>query len=403
MPLAKGYRKTLIDMLKWLGLAILAGAVAGLGAGIFLKTLEFLTTVVKKFNFYFLAMPVSFLLCTLLCQKIAPRALGDGTGNLIDSVHKNYGKMDFKILPVKFVATLLTLVSGGSAGKVGPSAQIGGALVSKISDIFKLTEKDRQRLVICGISAGFSAVFGTPLAGAIFGIEVLYVGELLYEVFFQSVVSGVVGFRIASLLGVKHLAFSEIKLPVFTFPVFLELIACGFIFGLAALVFIKLNELFKEFREKIKLNPLLMAFISGGVLVLFALFVSKNFLGVGTQQVEQVLAGSKPRPFDFALKMLATVITLNFGGSGGIISPILFIGTTLGGTIGAYLKTGIAGTAAIGMVSVLAGCTNTPVAACVMAVELFGPKLGAFAALPAIISFILTGPKSVFPSQIVKI
>ncbi len=147
---------------------------------------------------------MAFVASTALVKYLAPEAKGHGTEKVIEAVHKRSGKMDPHVVPVKLLATVITIATGGSAGKEGPCAQIGAGLASLLADLFRFDDSDRKKLVICGISAGFSTVFGTPIAGAIFGVEVLFVGSLMYEVLLPSFVAGIVGFQVSSALGVSY-------------------------------------------------------------------------------------------------------------------------------------------------------------------------------------------------------
>ena len=172
--------------LKWALLGLVAGVCVGAGTRFFLWTLVVSGVLVKHLEigwFHpYLLLPLALPACVWLIRTYAPTAKGHGTEAVITAVHKNFGKVDPLVAPVKLLATVLTLAFGGSVGKEGPAAQIGAAITSLFADVFKLKPEDRRKLVICGISAGFAAVFGTPVSGALFGIDVLYLGRLDYSV-----------------------------------------------------------------------------------------------------------------------------------------------------------------------------------------------------------------------------
>lgn len=151
-----------------------------------------------------------------------PDAEGHGTDKIIEAIHKCSGRIKLLVVPVKLVATIITLVAGGSAGKEGPCAQIGAGLASAFADLLRVDEQDRKKLVICGISAGFASVFGTPIAGAIFGLEVLFVGNIMYDVLLPSFVAGITGYRVAWLLGAKHFHRNLNFVPTFSESLFLQ-------------------------------------------------------------------------------------------------------------------------------------------------------------------------------------
>ncbi|MEE9543589.1 MAG: chloride channel protein, partial [Thermodesulfobacteriota bacterium] len=167
-----------ISIVKWLVLASVVGMLVGLATTVFLKLLSWSTAYVGGYGYYFLGLPVAMFLSAVVVKYLSPDSEGHGTEKVIEAVHKRSGRIKLAVVPVKIVATVITLAFGGSVGKEGPCAQIGGAISSSFADILRFSASDRRKLVICGISGGFAAVFGTPITGAIFGIEVLLVGGI---------------------------------------------------------------------------------------------------------------------------------------------------------------------------------------------------------------------------------
>jgi H+/Cl- antiporter ClcA len=155
-----------ISIIKWAVLATLVGIIVGLSTTIFLKALGWSTGLIQSHQYYFFFLPMVLFLSSLIVKYLAPDAEGHGTEKVIEAVHKNWGRIKLAVVPVKLIATIITLAGGGSAGKEGPCAQIGAGMASGIADLLKLSKEDYQKVVICGISAGFSTVFGTPIAGA---------------------------------------------------------------------------------------------------------------------------------------------------------------------------------------------------------------------------------------------
>src|SRR5210317_928880 len=172
----------LISIFKWFFIASLMGVVVGISTTLFLTCLNWSTSRLGGHSSYFLLLPLALAASSYITKYLAPEAEGHGTEKVIEAVHRHDSKIKAIVVPVKLVTTIITLACGGSAGKEGPCAQIGGGLASTIGNLLKFDDADRRKLVICGISAGFSTVFGTPIAGAMFGLEVLFVGGIRYDV-----------------------------------------------------------------------------------------------------------------------------------------------------------------------------------------------------------------------------
>lgn len=262
---------------------------------------------------------------------------------------------------------------------------------------------DRRKLVICGISAGFASVFGTPIAGAIFGVEVLFVGNILYEVLLPSFIAGITSYQVSSSFGITYFRYPITFVPTFSEAFFIKVVLAGIFFGVCSFLLIEILSLGKRVSDRIKIRASLKGIIGGLLLVSFSIIFSKEYLGLGLDTIQSLLQDGDIVWYAFILKAIFTSITLNFGGSGGIITPIFFIGASSGVLFAKMLGLGKATFSAIGMVSLLAGATNAPIAASIMAVELFGTKVAPYAAVACIISFLMTGHRSVYTSQVLSI
>ncbi len=398
-----------LSVTKWVVLSSVVGILIGAIVTGFLKILQIAEKSQHELPFhYYYILPFALAATVWIVRTFAPTAEGHGTEKVIEAVHKKHGEIDVKVIPVKLFATVLTIFAGGSVGKEGPGAQIGAGAASWLSDLLKFSPEDRKKLVICGISAGFAAVFGTPIAGAIFGVEVLIIGVILYDVLLPSFIAGFAAFTTAQFLGIEYTYF-DIRFyqnVALDLPLILQVVAAGLFFGFVSDIVVNAVSWGHRLIKKIELHPALIAFAGGLVLIALAWIFGDRYLGLGLETIEDTL---NPDPYfsrdlpwyAFLLKTLFTSITLGVGGSGGIITPIFYIGATSGHTFGLLIGGDhIALFAALGFVSVLAGATNAPIAATIMAVELFGLEIAHYAALSAVISFLITGHRSVFPSQI---
>jgi H+/Cl- antiporter ClcA len=393
----------LISTLKWALLGAGAGLCVGWGTRVFLWSLarstELARTITPAQVSVFWLLPIALPISVWLIRTFAADARGHGTEAVIAAVHQRSGRVDWLIAPVKLGATVVTLAFGGSVGKEGPAAQIGAALTSLFADLLRLRDEDRRRLVICGISAGFAAVFGTPVSGALFGIEVLYLGRIDYSVIFPALVAGIVAHLAC---GVRP-PFPAVQAPfadISQIRTTLVMLAAGAIFGLIALLLIESLRFVERALRRFERRPYVLAAAGGAALCLLYWLAGDTYAGLGTDTINGALSGTtRIVAGAFLLKILATSITLEAGGSGGIVTPIFFIGATSGAALAPLFGVSVPMLASVGLVAMLAAAANTPIAAAVMAMELLPGPEGVYAALAASTAFLMVGHRSVYASQ----
>ncbi len=390
-----------ISIIKWFFLATCIGLVVGVSTSWFIRLLNFSTHYTAQYKYYFLILPVALFLSSLLIKYLAPEAKGHGTEKVIEAIHQRKSRIKAITVPVKLATTIITIAAGGSAGKEGPAAQIGAGLSSIFASIFRFNSKDRQKLVICGISAGFASVFGTPIAGAIFGVEVLAVGNIFYDVLFPSFVAGIVSYQVSSSMGTEYFNTPINFVPQFSQLFFIYVLIGALFFGFCALLLIESLKASEKLSKKIDMWEPYKGLIGGCILIILAFMTSTKYLGLGLETIHHALSSTDIYTYDFLLKIVFTSITLSFCGSGGMVTPIFFIGATAGTFFAFMTGQNSSMFAAIGMVSVLAGAANTPISASIMAMEFFGPQVAPYAALSCIVSYLITGHRSVYPSQMI--
>jgi len=386
---------------KWFFFATLLGVVVGIATTLFLKALDFALSWSRARDHYYFSLPVILLLTAVISRRLFPKADVESTDKAIEYIHQLKPIHPVSILK-SFFLPILTISAGGSAGKEAPAADMGAGIGSIISAVFRLDAEDRRKLTICGVSAGFASVFGTPLAGALFGLEVLSVGNLLYDALLPAFVAGITANHVAVKLGAKAV-FNPLKnIPVFNEIFFIKVALAGIFFGLCSLMLIAVMKILRKVRERFK-HEELISLAAGIFLIVFSLLCSTRYLGLGMGTIVDAVNG-KPFPwYTFPAKIVTTAITLNGGGCGGIVTPIFFIGATSGSWLAGILSADRSTFAALGLVSLLAGAAQTPLSASIMAMELFGAPIAPYAAIASILSFLVTGQRSIYPSQIIEI
>jgi len=389
------------SVLKWVILASLIGCITGLAATAFITLIHLVIEQSNQYQYAFYFLPLSFFTANLLSQFVLKRHLG--TDALIAAINKNYGRIEGTFIPTKVINVVLILATGGSAGKESPCGQIGAGIGSVWATLLRVDDVDRRKMVLCGFCAGFACVFGAPLAGALFGIEVLAVGVILYDVLLPAFVASITAYQISSAFGITFFYYPLHFVPTFKEGFFIRLLLSGVFFGLCAYALIQMIRRTSAWTAAIPIWRPLKGLLGGFVLVGLTLLFSRDYLGLGLNLMESCLKGAHVVGYAFVLKAIFTVITLSISRSGSVITPVLFIGATAGSFFGDLLGVDQATFAAVGFVSVLAGATNTPIAMSVMAIELFGAAVAPYAAVSCVISFLMSGHQSLYTSQVLSI
>lgn len=388
-------------VLKWLFISTVIGCLVGLAASGFIW---FIHTIIELSNHYehvFYLLPLSFFTANLLSQFVLKNHLG--TDALIAAINKNYGKIQGSFIPVKVINVALILATGGSAGKESPCAQIGAGIGSFCANIIRVDDVDRRKMVLCGFCAGFACVFGAPIAGALFGIEVLAAGVIVYDVLLPAFVASITAYQVSSALGITFFYYPLHFVPAFGQGFFSQLLAGGIFFGICAYTLIKAIRSSTTFTANIPIWRPWKGLLGGLLLVGLTLLFSRDYLGLGLNLMEGCIKGRPVDGYAFLLKALFTIITLSISRSGSVITPILFIGATAGSFYAEVVGADRATFAAIGFVSVLAGTTNTPIATSILAIELFGASVAPYAAVSCVISFLMSGHQSLYISQVLAV
>lgn len=395
-------------VLQWLVLATITGFIVGSGTSLFLHGLFFLTGKTESIPLWpqMMLLPLGGFLNGLLLYYGYRLNKTDLSDSVIAAVHRQSGRVPLITLAIKPVAAIITLASGGSAGKEGPCAHIGGTLASGIGRLLRLNVELQKRIVACGVSAGFASVFGTPIAGAIYGVEVLAIGRIRHDFLFPAIVAGVASFETSKYWGIPYKYYSVKLLPEFSESLFIKTIAIGVICGIAALVFVEMvglaRRLFTRLRIRFKIWPPLMPLLGGIILSMLIIVIPRDYLGLSLPLMDKALDGNAMPYLGFFWKTLLVAITLGSGFYGGIVTPQFVIGAITGNAFAHILNISPALGASAGLVAVVASASNTPIAAILMGVELFGGITGTvYVAGAAMAAYLIIGHRSVYPDQLI--
>jgi H+/Cl- antiporter ClcA len=393
-------KEILLTIFKWILICILTGTLSGSASAFFLVSLEWVTQFRIHHDWIVWLLPIGGFLVGLSYYYWGESVV-KGNNLLLEEYENPKKVIPFKMVPLVLSGTLLTHLFGGSAGREGTAVQMGGAIADQFTKIFNLDNSERKILIILGISAGFASVFGTPLAGAIFALEVLYFSKINFKSIVLSFLTAYAAYFTVEFWQVKHTHYSIPYVPEINLTNLFYTIIISILFGLAALLFSRSTHFWSSLFSNIKYPPL-RPFIGGIILAIaIAGFGLTKFAGLGVPVVVESFSNTNPW-YDFLLKILFTGFTLGAGFKGGEVTPLFFVGATLGSALSVIVPMPIALLAGMGFVAVFSGATHTPVACTIMGMELFGIAPGLFIAIACSISYFSSGPVGIYKSQLVK-
>ncbi|MFV8465164.1 voltage-gated chloride channel family protein [Flavobacterium sp. LB1P62] len=387
--------------LKWIFICALTGIFSGSASAFFLVALEWVTHYREHNNWIIWLLPIGGLIIGFSYHYWGKDVV-KGNNLLLEEYENPQKTIPLKMAPLVLIDTLITHLFGGSAGREGTAVQMGGAIADQCTKLFKLDNSERKTLIILGISAGFASVFGTPLAGALFALEVLYFSKISFKSIPLSFITAYVAYFTVDFWQVKH---THYNIPIITeinLTNVFWVILVSILFGLAALLFSRSTHFWGALFSKTISFPPLRPFIGGIILALAIYFIgTTKYIGLGVPMI--VDAFSNPNAsYDFLLKILFTGFTLGAGFKGGEVTPLFFVGATLGSALSLLVPLPIALLAGMGFVAVFSGATHTPIACTVMGMELFGIESGVFIGIACIIAYFSSGSVGIYKAQIVK-
>ena len=388
--------KYAITFFKWFILATVTGFTGGAVGTLFHVSVEWATGFRISHSWIILLLPLGGLLITAIYQFSGYKDIG--TNEIIDAVRTPNG-VPFALTPLIFLSTVITHLFGGSAGREGAALQLGGSIANFIGKITHLDEKDMHIITLCGMSAVFSALFGTPLTAVVFALSVISVGVIYYAGLLPCVISAYLAYLVSIKCGTEPVHFILTDIPAFTVPNSLRVIALSFCCAILGIIFcLTLHKTHHLFEKYIK-NPYLRAAVGGVIVVVLSfIFSSGDYNGAGMNIVERAIGG-EAKPEAFIIKLIFTAITVGAGFKGGEIVPTFFVGATFGCTVGSLLGLDPGFGAALGLVSLFCAVVNCPIASVFLSIEIFGSEGMLLFALSVAISYLLSGYYGLYSSQ----
>lgn len=394
-------KNTILLSLKWIFICVLIGIFSGSASAFFLVSLEWVTQFREHNNWIIWLLPIGGL-CIGLMYHYYGKEVVKGNNLLLEEYENPQKTIPFKMAPLVLIGTLITHLFGGSAGREGTAVQMGGAIADQFSNLFKLDNSERKTLIILGISAGFASVFGTPLAGAIFALEVLYFSKINFKSCILSFLVAYAAYFTVEFWQVKHTHYQISEVPEMTLQIMPWIILASIAFGFAAMLFSRTTHFWGSlFAKKIAFPPL-RPFVGGLILaIVLYLIGTTKYIGLGVPSIVDSFSNPN-QSYDFLLKILFTGFTLGAGFKGGEVTPLFFVGATLGSALSVVIPLPISLLAGMGFVAVFSGATHTPIACTVMGMELFGIQSGVFIGIACVIAYFASGSIGIYHSQIVK-
>jgi H+/Cl- antiporter ClcA len=384
---------------RWLGVGALVGVLAGAASALFLWLLELATRFREAHEAITFALPIAGLVLGTLYERYG-HAIRAGNNLVIDTIHDDGPELPLRMAPMVLFGTVLTHLFGGSAGREGTAVQMGASLGDWLSHRLRLERPLRRAVLAAGVAGGFGSVFGTPIAGTLFGLEFVVLGRIEYRALVPALAAALAGDLTTRALGIQHTPYPPAPaLPLSTLVIGKWLLFAAAI-ALASGVFIELLHWLKKLGER-HLPRLGWRMAAGGALLVLAwqLIGTSDYLGLGVPTILRAFTDPALPRYAFAAKLGFTALTLGAGFLGGEVTPLFFIGAALGNALAGLLGLPLGLGAGVGLAALFAACSNTPLALSIMAVELLGANVLPHVVIVSTLAYVLVGHRGIYPAQ----
>ncbi len=396
---SKMSRDRLTALVQWICWGALIGVACGAASALFLHLLDLATAFRRAQESIVYALPLAGLALGAVLQRYGASTKA-GNSLVIDTIHDDGPEIPLRMAPLALFGTIATHLFGGSAGREGTAVQMGASLTDFMAQRFGLRGKLRQDLLAAGVAGGFGSVFGTPLAGTLFGLEFIVLGSLRYRALVPALVAAVVGDQVTLALGIVHTPYPSVPELSLTLTVLAKWLVFSLAIAATTVAFIELTHRLRQASERYITAPPLRLFAGGlAVVLLWKLWGTGDFLGLGVETIVRSFEDPTLPSSTFAAKLLFTAVTLGFGFLGGEVTPLFFIGAALGNLLARALELPLELGAGVGMAAVFAAASNTPLALSIMAVELLGASVLPHVVVVCVLAFVLTGHRGIYPAQ----
>lgn len=393
------WRARLGALARSIVLGALVGVFCGAASALFLFVLAEVTSYRSEHELIVYLLPVAGLIIGVVYARFGA-SIKAGNNLVIDTIHDAGPEIPFRMLPIVLIGTVLTHLFGGSAGREGTAVQMGASLADYVSHRAKLDPELRHQLLAAGVAGGFGSVFGTPIAGAVFGLEFIVLGRIEYRALVPALIASIAGDLTTRGLGIEHTIYPTVPHVALTPLLCLQWLVFAVAIALISIAFIELTHFLQRRGERhVKVLGLRMMIGGAVVVVLWKLVGTSDYLGLGVPMIVRSFNDAGVPGYAFALKLLFTAITLGAGFLGGEVTPLFFIGAALGGVLAPALGIPRELGAGVGLAAVFASASNTPLALSIMAVELLGSNVLPHVVIVCVIAYLISGHRSIYPSQ----